>query len=339
MKKLNMKQLAKELNVSVGTVSKALSDSYEISELTKKKVLKAASVFNYTPNPYAGSLRNKKSKTIAVVLPEIADNFFSLAINGIQSVSKNKGYHVLIYLTHEKACNEESILDECCSGRVDGVLLSISSETKDVDHILKLQHHNIPVVFFDREFEGLRVAKVITNDFECGYLSASHLLQNGCKNPVFLSISSSLAICSNRAAGFKAALKDKGITNLENAVVECYGTKDEVHLQIKHLLTGKNKPDGIVASVERLAISVYLVSQQISVSIPKDLKVIVFSTLETAPILNPSLSTITQPAFEIGKTAAELLFKGIEKKKFNLADETVMLPSFLIERTSSKAVL
>lgn len=112
-----------------------------------------------------------------------------------------------------------------------------------------------------------------------------------------------------------------------------------MHLQIKHLLTGKNKPDGIVASVERLAISVYLVSQQISVSIPKDLKVIVFSTLETAPILNPSLSTITQPAFEIGKTAAELLFKGIEKKKFNLADETVMLPSFLIERTSSKAVL
>lgn len=333
-----MRELAKELNVSVATVSKALSDSYEISKQTKQKVLEAASRLNYTLNPYASSLRNKKSRTIAVVLPEVADNFFSLAINGIQSVAEKKGYHVLIYLSHEKFSNEKSILAECCSGRVDGVLISVSSETTDAGHILQLQQLNIPVVFFDREFEGVHVAKVITNDFECGYLSATHLIKNGCKHPVFLSISSNLAICNNRAKGFKTALEDKKIGNVEKAVIECDGTKDDVFFQIKDTLTRKNKPDGIVASVERLAMAVYIASQEINIIIPADLKVVVFSNLETAPILNPPLTTISQPAFEIGRTAAELLFKGIEKKNYNLADETITLPSVLVERTSSKTI-
>jgi LacI family transcriptional regulator len=287
-------------------------------------------------NPYASSLRNKRSKTIALILPEVADNYFSLAINGIQSVAEKKGYHVLIYLSHEKFSNEKSILSECCSGRVDGVLMAVSSETTDADHIVKLQQQNIPIVFFDREFEGLHVAKVITNDFECGHQAATHLIKNGCKNPVFLSISSSLAICNNRANGFKAALRDKNMANAGKAVIECRGTTTEVNMKIKNILTAKNKPDGIVASVERLAMSVYRVCQQMNVSIPAELKVIVFSTLETAPILNPPLTAIVQPAFETGKTAAELLFKGIEKKKYNLADEIIMLPSVLVERTSSQ---
>ena len=331
-----MKELAKELNLSVATVSKALSDSHEISEQTKKKVLEAASLHNYTLNPYASSLRNKKSKTIAVILPEVADNFFSLAINGIQSVAERKKYHVLIYLSHEKFSNEKSIVAECSSGRVDGVLISVTSETTNADHIIKLQKENIPIVFFDREFEGLHIGKVVTNDFECGYLAAAHLLKNGCKNPVFLSISSTLSICNKRSEGFKAALKDKKTGDIEKAVIECRGTNSDVYSQIKELISSKNKPDGIVASVDRLAMQVYLISREMNVSIPHELKVVVFSTLETAPILNPPLTTITQPAFEIGRTAAELLFKGIEKKKYDIADQTITIPSILIERTSSQ---
>lgn len=336
-KKINMKELAKELNISVATVSKALNDSYEISEHTKKRVLEAASRLNYTINPYASSLRNKKSKTIAVILPEVADHFFSLAINGIQSVAEKKGYHVLIYLSHEKFINEKSIVAECCSGRVDGILISVSSETSDGEHIVKLQQENIPVVFFDREFEDLAAAKIITNDYECGYLSAAHLIENGCKKPVFLSISSCLGICKKRADGFMAALKDKTGSS-ENAVIECKGDNSEVYSQIKRLLTTKTRPDGIVASVERLAMSVYLVCQETGLSIPKKLKVLVFSTMETACILNPPLTTITQPAFEIGKTAAELLFKGIEKKSFRLADQIIVLPSVLTKRESTKMI-
>ena len=328
-----MKELAKELKVSIATVSKALHDSHEISDQTKKKVLKAASRLNYTINPYAGSLRNKKSKTIAVILPEIADNFFSLAINGIQSVAERKGYHVLIYLSHEKFMNEKSMVAECKSGRVDGVLISVTSETDDGDHIRRLQRENIPVVFFDRDFEDLPAPRVITNDYECGYISAAHLIENGCKNPVFLSISSSLGICKKRADGFMAALKDK---NNENTVIECKGDNSEVYSQIKTLLSSKNRPDGLVASVERLAMSVYLVCNEAGLSIPHQLKVLAFSSMETASILNPPLTTITQPAFEIGKTAAERLFKEIEKKSFYLSDEIIILPSVLTTRDSSR---
>ena len=334
-KKVNMKELAKELNVSVATVSKALRDSHEISEQTKKTILEAASRLNYTMNPYASSLRNKKSKTIAVILPEVADNFFSLAINGIQSVAERKAYHVLIYLSHEKFLNEISIVNECNSGRVDGILISVTSETTNAEHIKKLLDENIPVVFFDRKTEDIHAASVTTNDYESGYQAALHLIDNGCHNLAFLSISASLSICNKRADGFKAALIEKNINETGNAIVECRGTNAEVYAQIKKLLTGDNPPDGIVASVERLAMTVYLICNETNVSIPDELKVIVFSTMETAPILNPPLSTITQPAFEIGKTAAELLFKGIEKKKYNLADEAIVLPSVLVARTSS----
>ncbi|MEP6628102.1 MAG: LacI family DNA-binding transcriptional regulator, partial [Ginsengibacter sp.] len=245
MRKINMKELAKELKVSVSTVSKALHDSHEISERTKKKVLEAALYLNYTLNPYASSLRKKKSGTIAVILPEVADNFFSLAINGIQSVAEKKGYHVLIYLSHEKLSNEKSMVAECSSGRVDGILISVTSETNDGDHIMQLQRNNIPVVFFDREFEGIPASRVVTNDYESGYLSATHLIEKGCVNPVFLSISSSLSICNNRAAGFKAALIDRRKGHPAKSIVECKSGNSDMNSQIKKLLSRKNKPDGI----------------------------------------------------------------------------------------------
>jgi len=334
MSKVNIKVLADQLQLSVSTISKALRDSYEISEETKKKVMELATRLNYVPNPYASSLRRKKSKTIAVVLPEVADNFFSLAINGIQSIAETKGYHVLIYLSHEKFANERTILEDCQSGRVDGVLISISSETNTAEHINRLQDNNIPVVFFDREQEGIDTARVTTNDFECGYLAAAHLLARGCHNPSFLSISESLPICLNRMEGFKAALKEAGIPKNDSQVVYCTDN-DSMYTQIKNLLQSDNRPDGLIASVEKIVTPVYLVCHELKINIPDEIKVIAFATLDTAPILDPPLTTITQPAFEIGKAAATLLFKGIEKSTFDLKKESMVIPSVLIERKST----
>jgi LacI family transcriptional regulator len=335
MSKVNIKVLADQLQLSVSTISKALRDSYEISDETKKKVLELAARLNYVPNPYASSLRRKKSKTIAVVLPEVADNFFSLAINGIQSVAETKGYHLLIYLSHEKFENEKTILEDCQSGRVDGVLISISSETRSADHINKLPANNIPVVFFDREQEGIETARVTTNDFDCGFLAANHLLQKGCEKPAFVSISESLPICLNRMEGFKAALKKAGIPEKDKQIIYCTDN-DGMYNQIKTILQGDNRPDGLIASVEKIVTPVYLACHELNIRIPNDIKVIAFATLDTAPILNPPLTTITQPAFEIGKAAATLLFKGIEKSTFDLRKERVVIPSVMIERESTQ---
>jgi LacI family transcriptional regulator len=338
MRKTNIKELAKILNISVATVSKALRDSHEISELTKKKVLEAARDFNYTPNPYASSLRRKKSKTIAVILPEVADNFFSLAINGIQSVAESKGYHVLIYLSHESFEIEKTVVEDCRSGRIDGLLISITSETESANHIQKLLDEKIPVVFFDREAEQIVAPKVLTNDYECGYLSAKLLLKKGCRHIKFLSISSSLPICTKRAQGFLDAMKDAGIEgNEENLIFYCTGAPAKTQEQIRSFLLNRQSTDGIVASVERLAIQVYLSCHELGIKIPDDIKIIAFSTVETAPILNPSLSTITQPAFEIGKNAADILFTLMNGKDYGYSKKPMIIPSLLIERDSTKS--
>ncbi|MBE7172548.1 MAG: LacI family DNA-binding transcriptional regulator [Williamsia sp.] len=336
MTQVTLQQLAKELNLSIATISKALRDSHEISVSTKKRVFDRARELNFTPNPYAGSLRKKKSRTIAVVLPEVADNFFTLAIKGIQSVAEKKAYHVLIYLSHESYIHEQHILQNCRSGRVDGVLLSISSETREAGHVELLQAHNIPVVFFDRALEGSRTAKIVTNDVEMGYMAARHLLSKKCSRLCFFSLSESLPICKKRELGFKNALAEEGFP--EQAVYYCTGDEEKDYQLILELLSSSRPPDGIIACVERIAIQVYLACQQLQIRIPNQLKMVAFSTLETAPILDPPLTTITQPAFEIGKAAAELLFKGIEKTNFNLENNTVVLPSILIERASTKVV-
>ena len=336
-KKINMKALAAELNLSTATISKALKNSHDISSETKKRVIALAKQLNYTPNPYASSLRKKTSHTIAVVLPEVADNFFSLAINGIESVAEKKGYHVLIYLSHEKFEIEKAIIDDCSSGRVDGVLLSITRETTSSNHIQKLQAANIPIVLFDRALENFKAAKVVTNDYESGYLATKKLIENGCKDPVFLSISASLSLSNQRAEGFKKALQEAGIHNRkENAIIHFSDfSNEQIFSQITNLITSKKRPDGIVASVERLATILYLICLERNIQIPDEIKVIAFSCTENAPIFNPSLSTITQPAFQIGKASAEILFKSIAKENYNINNEHIIIPSKFNERKSS----
>ncbi|MEO6290434.1 MAG: LacI family DNA-binding transcriptional regulator, partial [Ginsengibacter sp.] len=211
MKNINIKGLAEALKLSVSTISKALNDSYEISDKTKQRVLEEAARLNYVPNPYASSLRGRKSKNIAVVIPEVADSFFSLAINGIESVAKEKGYHVLIYLTHENFENEKNILKEFQGGRVDGVLMSISVETSQSDHVRDLISNGVPLIFFDRVCEDIKTTKIITDDFESGYKATNHLIQQGCTSVAFLSISKSLSISNKRLEGYFKALKEHGL--------------------------------------------------------------------------------------------------------------------------------
>jgi LacI family transcriptional regulator len=335
MKNINIKELARELKLSVSTVSKALHDSYEISEETKRRVLETAARLNYVPNPYASSLRGRKSKNIAVVIPEVADSFFSLAINGIESVAKEKGYHVLICLTHERLENERAILKEFQGGRVDGVLMSVSRETSQSNHISDLMSGGLPLIFFDRVCEDIETAKITTNDFESGYKAAEHLVQQGCDNIAFLSISKSLSISNKRLEGYLQALKDYNVKSHKSNIVLCTNDAKQNFRLIKKLLQQKNKPNGLVASVEKLTTTVYMVCDMLKLKIPNDVKVVCFSNLETAAILDPSLTTITQPAFEMGRAAATVLFKALEKTNFDVAKENLVIPSTLMARRST----
>ena len=335
MSNTTIKILAKELNLSVATVSKALRDSYEISNETKQKVLALAKKLNYVPNPYASSLRKRTSKTIAVVLPEVADSFFSLAINGIESVAQAKGYHVLIYLTHESFAREEAILNEFKSGRVDGILISVSAETIDSTHIKEVIASGKPVVFFDRICEDVETARIITDDLESSYNATTQLIQKGCKRIVYLYTSLNLSINDKRLEGYKKALADHDRKVDPADIVLCEGNTAGNCTIIKNLLMEKNRPDGIIACVEKLTTPIYLVCKDLGLSIPGNIKVISFTNLQAALILSPTLTTVTQPAFEMGKMAATVLFKALEKNNYNLKNETVVIPSVLNIRDST----
>jgi len=331
---VKIKDLARQLNLSVATISKALKDSHEISPETKQRVFELAKKLNYTPNPYASSLRKRGSKTIAVVLPEVADSFFSLAINGIESVAHDKGYHVLIYLTHESFEREESILKEFQSGRVDGILISVSGETRTSTHVREVMAAGMPVVFFDRVCEDVETAKIITNDFESSYHATSHMLKAGCKKIVYLSTSSALSINNKRIEGYMKALMDND-KKPPGCVISCTSDSKGNYRIIRDLLESKNRPDGLIASVEKLTTPIYLACADLNISIPEKIKVISFTNLQAALILTPTLTTVTQPAFEMGKTAASLLFNALEKTNYNLAKENVVIPSSLVIRNST----
>jgi LacI family transcriptional regulator len=335
---ITIRKIATDLKLAVSTVSKALRDSHEISAETKKRVFAYAEKLDYIPNLYASSLKRKRTGNIAVVLPEVADSFFSLAINGIESVAQEKGYHVMVYLTHEDLSREESILRDFRSGRVEGVLISVSGGAESNSHIHDLCSRNIPLVFFDRACEGIEAAKVLTDDFESGYKATEHLIEKGCQRIAFLAMSGALAIINHRQQGYEAALRHHNRVN-KKLIIACTNNERDSYSMIRKSLMGKSRPDGIVGSVEKLTTLTYTVCQDLNLNIPHDVKVIGFSSLQIASLLNPSLSTITQPAFEMGRTAASMLFRALEDKDSGLAVSTVVIPSVLFERGSTLAVI
>ncbi len=335
MNKIDLKELAFRLNLSIATVSKALGDSYEIKEETKQRVRELARQLDYKPNLFASNLRKQKSQTIGVVIPEIASNFFSLVLDGIQVVAQKKGYHVLTYITHENYSNEASIFKHLENGRVDGVIVSLCSETQSIEHISTLKDRGKEIVFFDRVSHLSDCPTVTTDDYASGFNATEHLIQNNCKRIAYLSISDNISINQKRMQGYLDALKRNDVNVDEKLIIPCTTETDKHHQIIKKLLLRKRAPDGIFASVENLAIATYNVCRDLNIRIPQQVKVISFSNLRTASLLKPSLSTIAQPAFEMGKEACSLLFRRIEKKSIPNKTEHLVLKSTLVIREST----
>jgi LacI family transcriptional regulator len=335
MTKVNLKELAQELNVSISTVSKALRGSHEIGNDTKKKVIELAQKMGYNPSPYAGFLRNHKSKTIAVIAPELTNNFFIQAISGAESVAQEKDYHLLIYITHDDFAKEESIIKHLQNGRVDGVIMSLTANTKSYNHLNELIQTGVPIVFFDRICHEIETAKIITDDFASGFNATEHLIQAGCRSIAYLSISENLSIDNKRKQGYFEALNKYDIKIDNSKIINCNGDENGNYKKLKQLLQGKEKPDGLFASVEKLALTSYYVCNDLKIKIPEQVKIISFSNLRTAPLLNPSLTTITQPAFEMGKQAATILFKNLDKKRTLILNENIVIKSELTKRDST----
>lgn len=334
--KMNLKDLAKALNLSSSTVSRALNDSHEISMKTKQRVQALAKELNFEPNPNASSLRKQKNKTIAVVVPDITNHFFSKVIEGIETIAQDKGYHILIYFTFESYAKEVAILKHLSNGRVDGIVLSLSAETNTYEHIKELKERKVPLVFFDRICEDVEAARVTTDNQAAAKNGTKHLLDAGCKKIVFLNFSTSSVTSIQRRQGYIDALNQNKIEVDHSLILDCTTNKDENYQIISNFLMKRSDVDAVFASSENLGTTTYQVCESLGLSIPNKIKVLGFSNMALAPLLNPSFSCITQPAFDIGKEAAQVLFKSIEKPNIDYSDTKIILKSTLVERKSTK---
>ncbi len=335
---ITIKDIAKALGLSTSTVSRALRGSYEISTETKKLVLEYAERMNYRPNPIALSLKEKRSRSIGVIVCEIANNFFSQAINGIESIAYNRGYHVIIAQSHESYEREKVTVQHLASRSVDGLLVSISSTTTDLSHFIELHEKGLPIVFFDRITNDIETHKVVVNNYKGSFDATTHLIQKGFKRIAHVTSSPSLSNTQERLRGYKEALQKNNIPIDESLIQYCdHGGMiyDEVDLAINAIMKRKNKPDALLAASDRLTTACLASLKSLNKRVPEDLAVIGFTNTNLGDLFNPSLSTIRQPAFEMGQVATELLFQIIESKRPVTEFETRQLETEMFVRDSS----
>ena len=338
---ITIKDIAKALGLSTSTVSRALNGSYEIGTETKKLVLEYAEKVNYRPNPIALSLKEQKSHSIGVVVCEVANNYFSQAINGIESIAYNRGYHVIITQTHESFDRESVNVEHLLSRHVDGLLVSLSAETIDLTQYKYLREKGFPIVFFDRIAEEIDTHKVIVDNFKGTFEATELLVKTGFTKIAHLTNSANLVISRERLNGFKAALDQYGIQLNPEYIKHCdHGgmIQEEVEIAVKELLNLDERPDAIFVASDRLTVSCMHILKKLGVKVPDEIAIAGFTNSDEAELFDPPLTVVRQPAFQIGQIATELLIKTIESKRPIEEYTTQILETELIVRTSSKKI-
>lgn len=335
-----IKDIAAELNVSASTVSRALKDYPGISDETKRKVREVAEKLNYRPNAIALSLRKSRSFTIGVIIPEVVHFFFSTVISGIEEVAFSRGYNVILTQTNEKLAREISSIETMLDNQIDGILVSYSKETTDFEHFTKLLNQGYPIVFFDRVPDIDHAVSVMVDDYKGAYQATDHLFSQGYRNIVHLAGPKNLKISQERIRGYQDALLDNGLKVDPKYIVECRIGTDHESQQItaKLLKSLKVKPDAFFASNDMAAVGAMLACKAAGLRIPLDVGIVGFSNWQFCTMIDPSLSSVSQPGSKIGAKATDILLDIIEKKldPKTILGPVVMETELLIRKSSVK---
>jgi LacI family transcriptional regulator len=336
---VTIKDIARELGISPSTVSRALKDHPDISPQTKKAVNELAEKLNYQPNIVALSLRQSKTNTLGVIIPELVHFFFSTVISGIEDVAYSAGYNVIITQSNESLQREKTDIKALFNSRVDGMLISISRETSTFDHIESILAKGVPMVFFDRVYENANSSSVIVDDLSGAKEATQHLISQGCKRIAHLEGPPNLGITKQRLEGYVQALNEAGYSVDKDLIVSCpQGTIEEGKAATEQLLKLPNRPDAIFATNDPAAMGAMQAIKAAGLKIPDDVAVVGFSNWVFSGLLDPSLTSVDQPGFEMGQEAAKLLIRQIEVKSKDNEEptpETKILKTKLIVRDSS----
>jgi len=336
-RKVTLKQIAKELDVSISTVSKSLKDSPEISEDTRQKVRAFAKLYNYKPNLIALSLKNRKTKTIGVIIPEIIHHFFATVISGIEHIANEKGYNVIVCLSDESFDKEVINMEMLANGSIDGFIMSLSKETqlkKDYHHISEAINQGMPVVMFDRVANDILSDKVIIDDNLAAFEAVQFLINKGFKKIALISTVDYVSVGKLRTEGYLKALRNNNIAIDENLILKIEDM-DNCADKIEELLTN-NTFEAIFAVNELFAVTSIKLANQLKIRIPEDISIIGFTDGMISKFSSPSITTVSQNEIKMGERAAKMLIDRLE----NEDDEeehyrTEVIETHLVERETT----
>lgn len=333
---VTIKDIARALNVSTSTVSRALRNMPDINPETKKAVVKLSEQWDYYPNAVALSLVKKKTNIIGVIVPNILAHFFSSAISGIQEVAAEAGYNVMITQSGELFESEISNVNTLISSRADGMLISHSANTKNSEHFQMIVDRGVPLIFFDRAWDEMDVTKVLVDDYEGAKLVVNHLLAEGNKRIAFITGPFAMNMSKKRLEGYKDTLLINKIDVDESLIIETNLSKKEVESATKRLLSLEKRPDAIIGIIDSVAIIAMTVLKEAGLSIPEDIALIGFGDEPVSSLVTPTLSSLNQYSHELGRLAAKEILNQIASKghEMYLSRKLTLKPSLIVRKSS-----
>ncbi|MDW8850165.1 LacI family DNA-binding transcriptional regulator [Flavobacterium sp. MMLR14_040] len=340
-RKITLKQIAKELDVSISTVSKSLRNSLEIGEETRLKVQAFAKFYNYKPNNIALSLKNRKTKSIGIIIPEIVHYFFSTVINGIEQVANENGYSVVICLSDDSFDKEVLNMEMLANGSIDGFIMSLSKETQykgDFHHITEVINQGMPVVMFDRVTNDILCDKVIIDDKAAAYEAVQSLIDNGRKKIALVTTVDYVSVGKLRTDGYEKALLDNGLPFNEDLIIKIEDV-DTCEITISELLHARAF-DAVFAVNELFAVTIIKTASKMGLKVPEDLAVIAFTDGIISKYSTPSITTVSQSGEKMGNKAAKMLIERLEAEHNDDEEEnenytTEVIETHLIKREST----
>lgn len=339
-KRITLKDIAKEFNVSISSVSKALSDSHEISVETKAKIQKYAKERSYKPNNIALSLLNKSTKTIGIIIPTILSHFFAKIFSGIEMVANEKGYNIITVITNGDLKKELDSIYMFKNGNVDGILISITEETQSKqydNHLTDFMETIGPIVMFDRILENVSCDKIIVDDFNCAYKSTEFLIKTGCKNIAIVTVMDNFGIVKLRINGFRKAMQDNNIS-VNEQLISLNKQDDDFETEFKTMLDD-HKVDAIIGLDEISTVESMIIAESKGYRIPNDISIIGYSNGNLFKYVKPSITCVNQHGIVIGKLATEKLIQRIEQNEEERIDfETEIIKTNIVYRNSTKVL-
>lgn len=332
--------IARELNLTASTVSRALKDHPSISDRTKRSVLRMCKKLGYQPDRIAAALRNGKSKIIGVIVPVADRNFFASVVRGIEERANQAQYQVIICQTYEDPLKEEAAIEALLNTRVDGIIASLSKRTEHFNHYTKVRIKGIPLILFDRANDSLGVSHVVIDDYSASYNAVKHLVDQGCRRIAHFTNVEKINIYVERLRGYKAALQDLGIPFDDSLVVESDLQLEDGRKSMKHLLTLGAIPDGIFSSSDLGAVGALQVLKENRIRVPGQVALVGFSNEPFTMFCDPPLTTIDQQCKQMGNTASEMFLEEVQRAdhvRF-VPRKVVLMPELVIRQSSLKSV-